>query len=211
MQKTQERQQYGIERLVFFSDGVFAVAITLLIVNVIDTFPHLPSSATNEQLGDALLGLGPSFFSYTLSFYLVGICWVSHHQMFRYIINHNTTLSWLNLTTLLFVVFLPFPTSLLREHYNSTVIVAFYAATVTIIILCGMLLWEYATFHHRLIPPDLDEKTIRYIRWRGWITLALFVISIGLAFLSPSLAEASWLAIFLVRPLLLRQLAKKES
>jgi uncharacterized membrane protein len=209
MQKTEEQQQYGIERLVGLSDGVFGFAITLLILNVIDTFPHLPSSATNEQLRDALLGLGPSFFSYALSFYQVGIYWVAHHRMFGYIINYNTTLLWLNLTMLLFVVFLPFSTSLLDEYSNSAVIVAFYAATLTTISLCSMLLWEYAAFHHRLIPPDLDEKTIRYIRGRGWITLALFVISIGLAFLSPSLAKASWLAIFLVRPLLLRQLVKQ--
>ena len=69
MQKTQEPQQYGVERLVAFSDAVFGFAITLLVVDVIDAFPHLPSSATNEQLRDALLGLWPSFFAYALSFF----------------------------------------------------------------------------------------------------------------------------------------------
>jgi uncharacterized membrane protein len=69
MQQTQEQQKYGVERLVAFCDGVFGFAITLLVVDVINAFPHLPSSATEEQLWDALLGLWPSFFAYALSFF----------------------------------------------------------------------------------------------------------------------------------------------
>jgi uncharacterized membrane protein len=210
MPNAEEQQQYGISRVLSFSDGVFGFAITLLIVNVISAFPSLPSSVSDEQLRAALLGLGSSFFSYAFSFYMVGVYWVAHHRMFRYIINYNTTLLWLNLTMLLFVVFLPFSTSLLDKYNNSHLIVAFYAATLTTISLCSTLLWEYAAFRHRLIPPDLDEKTIRYLRGRGWITLALFALSIGLAFLSPLLAKISWLALFLIRPLLLSLLLKED-
>jgi uncharacterized membrane protein len=86
MHKTEEQQQYGIARLVAFSDGVFGFAITLLIINVISAFPSLPSSASDEQLVGALLGLGSSFFSYVLSFYVVGAYWVAHHRMFSSII-----------------------------------------------------------------------------------------------------------------------------
>jgi uncharacterized membrane protein len=191
MQETEEQQQYGISRLLAFSDGVFGFAITLLIVNVIGAFPPLPSSATNEQIGKALLGLWSSFFAYALSFYLVGIYWVAHHRMFRYIIKYNTTLLWLNLTMLLFVVLLPFSTSLLDKYNHNSVIVAFYAATLAMISLCSIILWEYAAFHHRLIPPDLDQKTLTYFRARGVITLGLYIISIGFAFLNPSLAVAT--------------------
>ena len=209
MQKTEEQQRYGISRLVAFSDGVFAFAITLLIVNVIGAFPPLPSSASDERLVGALLGLGSTFFSYALSFYVGGAYWVAHHRMFSYIIRSTSTLLWLNLTLLLFVVFLPFPTYLL-DKYNSVVIAAFYAATLSVISLCSTLIWEYAAFRHRLIPPDLDEKTILSIRARGWITLALFVLSIGLAFLSPLLARISWFANFPLRSLLLSLLLKEE-
>jgi uncharacterized membrane protein len=72
MQKTEEQQRYGISRLVAFSDGVFGFAITLLIVNVISAFPPLPLSATDPRLVGALLGLGSTFFSYALSFYVGG-------------------------------------------------------------------------------------------------------------------------------------------
>ena len=140
---------------------------------------------------------------------LVGVYWVVHHRAFRYITSSNTTLIWLNLALLMFVVFLPFSTSLLNEHFNSPVIVAFYAATMTLISLFSLLVWEYAAFHHRLIPADLDEQTIRLFRWRGRIALAFFLVSIGLAFFRPWLAAVSWLAIFLIRPLLLRQFVEK--
>jgi uncharacterized membrane protein len=208
MQKIQE-QQYGVERLVAFSDGVFGFAITLLGVDVINAFPHLPLSATDEQLRDALLGLWPSFFSYALSFCLVGVFWVVHHRAFRYITSSNATLIWLNLALLMFIVFLPFSTFLLDEYTNSTIIAAFYAATMTIISLFSLLMWEYAAFEHRLISADLDEKTISLFLWRGRIALAFFLVSIGLAFFSPWLAKASWLAIFLIRPFLLRQFVKQ--
>jgi uncharacterized membrane protein len=72
MQKTEEQQQYGLARVLAFSDGVFGFAITLLIVNVIAAFPPLPSSASDERLVGALLGLGSTFFSYALSFYVGG-------------------------------------------------------------------------------------------------------------------------------------------
>jgi uncharacterized membrane protein len=211
MQKTEEQQRYGISRLVAFSDGVFGFAITLLIVNVISAFPPLPLSATDPRLVGALLELGRTFFSYALSFYVGGAYWIAHHRMFGSIIRYNTTLLWLNLTLLLCVVFLPFPTYLLEKYTNSVAIAAFYAATLSVISLCSILIWEYAAFRQRLIPPDLDEKTILSIRARGWITLALFVLSIGLAFLSPLLARISWFAIFLIRPLLLRLLLKEET
>jgi len=210
MHKTEEQQHYGISRLLAFSDGVFGFAITLLIVNVIAAFPPLPSSTPDDQLVGALLNLGSSFFSYALSFSVVGVYWVAHHSMFSSIIRSNSTLLWLNLTLLLFVVFLPFPTYLLDKYNNSVAIAAFYAASLSVISLCSTLVWEYAAFRHRLIPSDLDEKTILSVRGRGWITLALFVLSIGLAFLSPLLVRISWFAIFLIRSLLLSLLLKEE-
>ena len=207
--KTDEQQRYSVSRLVAFSDGVFGFAITLLIVNVIGAFPPLPSSASDERLLAVLFGLGSTFFSYALSFYVVGAYWIAHHRIFSSIIRSTSMLLWLNLTLLFFVVFLPFPTYLLGK-YNSVVIAVLYAATLSVISLCSTLIWEYAAFRHRLLPPDLDEKTILSNRASGWITSALFVLSIGVALLSPSLALIFWFAIFLIRPLLLRLLLKEE-
>src|SRR5260370_323732 len=140
-QKTEEQQRYEISRLLAFSDGVFGFASTLLVVNVSSAFPPLPSSASDKRLLAALLGLGFAFFSYALSFYVGGAYWVAHHRMFSYLIRSTSTLLWLNLTLLLFVVFLPFPTYLLDKYTNSVAIAGFYPATLSVIILFRPLTW----------------------------------------------------------------------
>ncbi len=197
-----EEQQYGVARLVAFSDGVFGFAITLLITSI--PVPELPRSATADQLGQHLFGLLPHFYSYVLSFYIVGVYWVVHHRTFRYILKYDTTLLWLNLTLLLVIAFLPYPTSLLGRYGNTSIISALYAATLSTLSLMYLLLWWYASAYHRLIPQDLDQKVITQLRMRGLIPLAIFVSSIGVSFISPTLAKAAWISIFFIRPLFLR-------
>ncbi|MFL5665601.1 MAG: TMEM175 family protein [Ktedonobacteraceae bacterium] len=82
-----EDQQYGVSRLVAFSDGVFGFAITLLITSI--PVPELPRSASADQIVQQLLGLLPNFYSYVFSFYMVGIYWMAHHRTFRYIIKFD--------------------------------------------------------------------------------------------------------------------------
>src|SRR2546421_8616378 len=142
-----EDQQYGVSRLVAFSDGVFGFAITLLITSI--PVPELPRSASADQIVQQLLGLLPNFYSYVFSFYMVGIYWMAHHRTFRYIIKFDTRLLWMNLTLLLLIAFLPFPTSLLGRYGDTSIITAFYAATLSTVSLIYILLWWYASSHHR--------------------------------------------------------------
>jgi uncharacterized membrane protein len=203
-------QQYGISRLISFSDGVFGFAITLLVTTIPFSL-NLPPSASADQIGQQLLSILPNFYAYLFSFYMVGVYWVAHHRMFGYIIKSDTGLLWVNLTLLLFIVFLPFPTSLVARYGATSIITALYAATLSMIGLIYVIMWEYASSHHRLIPHDLDPQTRRYIRWRGLLPLGIFAISIGISFLSPSLAKVAWFAIFLVRPIFLRKYVGKGS
>ena len=204
-------QQYGISRLVAFCDGIFGFAITLLITTIPFSLGNLPPSATNEQFIVALRTLLPSFFAYVLSFYIVGNYWVVHHRMFRHIIKYDFVLLWLNLTLLLFIVFLPLPTALLGRYGNNALVTALYALTQAIIASLFLVMEWYASFQHRLIPPSVDQKTIRYGYLRALIAVGLFAFSIGLAFLNPQLAKLSWIAIFLVRPVVLRGYRRQES
>jgi uncharacterized membrane protein len=197
-------QKYGISRLVAFCDGIFGFAITLLITTIPFSLGNLVSSATNEQVIAALGILLPSFYAYVLSFYIVGNYWVVHHRIFRQIIKYDSVLLWLNLTLLLFIVFLPVPTALLGRYGNNSLITALYALTNAIIASLFLVMEWYACFHHRLIPPSVDEKMIRYGYMRALIPIGIFVLSIGLAFLNPQLAKLSWIAIFLIRPIVLR-------
>lgn len=197
-------QQYGISRLVAFCDGVFGFAITLLITTIPFSLGNLPPSATNEQFVQQLRALLPSFYAYALSFYIVGNYWVVHHRSFRSIIKYDSILLWLNLTLLLFIVFLPVPTAFLGRYGESSIITALYALTHTLITFIYLIMQWYASSHHRLILPSLDQKTIRYGYLRALIAFIIFALSIGLAFLNPQLAKLAWIAIFLIRPLILR-------
>src|SRR5690242_8949375 len=126
-----EDHGYDVSRVVMFSDAVFAVAITLLVLNILP-FADFASSINAQQL---LLQLRSSrfvfqLFSYVLSFYIIGIYWQRHHWIFRHIVRGDGGLLWLNLTLLLFIVFLPFPTNLLGQLGGTSVVVAFYAGVL---------------------------------------------------------------------------------
>lgn len=199
-----EEQQYGVSRLVSFSDGVFGFAATLLIATIPFSFPNLLSSASNEQIMPQLLSLVPNFFAYVLSFFMVGNYWVAHHRAFRHITKYDSALLWINLALLLFIAFLPLPTSLLARYGQNSIITALYAATLMLTSLISMIMSWYASSHHRLISPSLDQKTITDIYLRGLIPFAMFALSIGIAFLSTRLAQLVWIAIFFIRPIIIR-------
>ncbi len=203
-------QQYGVSRLVAFSDGVFGFAITLLITTIPFSLGNLPPSATNEQIVQQLGVILPGFYAYVLSFYMVGNYWLVHHRMFSRIIKYDTNFLWLNLTLLLLIAFLPVPTAFLGRYGNNSIITAMYALTQTVITFIYLLITWYASSHHRLVLPSLDQKTIRYGYVRSFITVSMFALSIGLAFLNPLLAKLSWIAIFIVRPLILKRYTQHE-
>ena len=116
------------------------------------------------QLGSATFLF--QLLSYVLSFSIIGIYWQRHHWIFRHIIKADGGLLWLNLTLLLFIVFLPFPTNLLGRYGGTSVVVALYAGVLVMLSAVQLLLWEYATIHHRLVRPSLEQNTIVYLRMR---------------------------------------------
>ena len=201
-----DNQSYGVSRLLAFSDGVFAFAITLLVLTL--PYPALSASISARQFFAQLLTLKYSFLSYLFSFYITGLFWLAHHRYFRFIIKFDTGLFVINLTLLLFVAFLPFPTYLLGHYGSTSIVVAFYAGTLSLMNVLFLLLWWYATSHHRLIPPTLEKDVISYERLRRLVQLSIFVISIGLALIHPFLAEAAWITVFFV-PMGIRKYTRK--
>ena len=121
-------------RVEAFSDGVFAIVITLLILNV-----HLdrPQALTFE----ALRNLDPDVFAFILSFVIVGVYWVSHHDMLHLIEAVDRRLLWLNLVLPLAVVFVPFPASLLGQHLGNPIAVILYALNLMAVNAVGTALW----------------------------------------------------------------------
>jgi uncharacterized membrane protein len=124
--------------------------------------------------------------------------------MFRYIDRLDATLLLLNLAALCVVAFVPFPTSVLGDHGNTTAAVVFYAATMCLLGCVVLALWIYAALHHRLIKTDTPPLFVKHSLWRGATVPVVFAASIPIAFADPHAAEWFWLLI-VISPVLLRR------
>lgn len=187
-------ERRALDRLIFFSDGVFAIAITLLVLNV--ALPVTQSAPASTEL-PTLLATVPRLLGYALSFWVIGAYWMAHQRTFHYIERFDRRLAWLNLFFLLFVALVPFPTAVLTA-YGDLVAVILYAATLTIIGLLLEVLWLYASHNHRLVPKKLSAQHIRTTSIRNAVGPLGFLVSIGIAFVSIPAAEVTWVVVFVI-------------
>jgi uncharacterized membrane protein len=185
-----DKERIGLDRLVFFSDAVFAISITLLVLEI--RLPAIERPVTSEALLKSLLVLWPKYISYIISFLVIGIFWIAHHRRFRFIVRYDNTLLSLNLLLLMAIAFSPFPTSIIGEYKNQTATI-FYALTMTLTSLLAAVIWWYASHNNRLIDVSLDPRQRRRETWRSLLLPVIFLGSIGLSFISDSLAKLSWL------------------
>ena len=183
------REEWPTERLQYFSDAVFAIAMTLLILDV--EIPDVDSS----RLGDALRDAQPQVFAFVLSFVVIAATWVTHHRRFEIVRAANMRLVQLNLLLLLVVTFLPFPTAVLSEYGSEKPAVVLYAATVAAIGLIQLLTWAH-TRRAGLVSPEIDDATYRYGLWDHAVNPVVFLASIVVALVGfPLAAMLTWLAI----------------
>ena len=182
-----DHQPSQLSRVISFSDSVFAFAITLMVI--IFPFQNVPHGLYFQQL----YTLRGAFLAYLVSFYAIGLFWLSHQRYFRYILKVDTGLFVINLALLMFIAILPFPTYLLEADAYSPIAAAIYAGVLSLINLLYLLLWWYASSHHRLIAPTLEQDVISNESVRRLLQLSVFVISIGLALLNPFVALAVWI------------------
>jgi uncharacterized membrane protein len=193
-----------LERILAFSDGVFAFAITLLIIDV-----RLPTDTLKANLGSALISLWPNYMAFLISFFVIGLYWFVHVRLFREVIRYDQNLMWLNLLHLLFIVIIPFSTSVISLH-RSQLSVIVYAASVASAGYIHTLLRIYAGHNHRLIIEKYSSLHIKKGIIISLIAPICFTISIGIAFYSSLTAQLSWILIFLTHVILQRLLKPKE-
>ncbi len=199
---------HGTERITALSDGVFAIAITLLVLDL--KLPDLPEHVTAAELTDALLDLWPRLFSFVLSFLVIGIFWINHHHLFAFIERYDTRLLWLNLLVLLFVSFLPFPTVVLGTHGSLAPAVILYAATMTLLGASQTVLWLYASRGRRLVDPAIDPRIVDLLTSRGVGATLVWLLSIPLALVDATLAMFSWLLIGVAQQALVRLFYRQQ-
>ena len=180
----------GLERLVFFSDAVFAIAITLLALEI--RLPASESELSNGELFDRLLSIWPHYLAYAISFLVIGTFWMGHHRKFRFIRRYDSTLILLNLLLLMVVAFIPFPTAVLSEYGNRTATI-FYALTMVMVGLLSAMLWWYAVTVPRLVEANLALHQRRREFVVALALAAVFLLSVGLAWIDDDLAKFSWL------------------
>ena len=180
----------ALDRIIFFSDAVFAIAITLLALEL--RVPDMPTSQVAVEMPQRLAGMMPKFVSFILSFVIIGSYWRAHHRDFLYIQRWDTRLIWINLMLLMFVAFLPFPTAMLGNYPAAQSTVTFYAGTLAFLGFTRTLLWWYASRNHRLIDRTLDPRFIARLNQRGLIAPVIFLLSIIVAVFNPLIAMWMW-------------------
>ncbi|WP_354637108.1 TMEM175 family protein [Kitasatospora camelliae] len=176
-------------RVEAFSDGVFAIAITLLILEI-----NVPEAHNGSELWHALAEQWPSYCAYVVSFLVIGVMWVNHHTVFTYIARVDRTLVFLNLLLLLVVAALPFPTALvaenLREPDASNVAAAVYGMVMVAHAVTFVLFWYYVTRTGHCFDERVDVRAARATRARFSLGLIVYPVTVGLAFVSAALALA---------------------
>jgi uncharacterized membrane protein len=188
-------------RLEAFSDGVFAIAITLLILEV-----KVPRAGTERGLVRALLLLWPSYLGYAISFVTLGIMWANHHAIFTYIRRTDRYFLLIHVFFLMCISFLPFPTAVLAEHLphpeSRRIAVAAYSATLVVIALAYNAVWWYAVAGRRLLDARADPVAVRTISRRYALGPISYAISFVLAFVNvwASLSVHGILAVLYLLP-----------
>ena len=191
---TAEEARRSADRVAFFSDAVFAIAITLLVLGI-----RIPPGLSEVRFNEALRALGPDLLAFLLSFFLIALYWTKHHRAFGLIVRADGVLILLNFLFLLFLVFLPFPTSLLAEYRNRPEVLLIYAGTNLGASSLSAIVWLYAWRGHRLISSDLDLRAAAEGTARALVLPAGFLISLPLAVLAPPVA--CWVLWALLVPL----------
>ena len=186
-------EELALERIVFFSDAVIAIAITLLVIDI--RLPEITGPAA-EELPRALLALWPRYLGFVVSFLVVGSYWFGHHRIFRAVRRYDDLLIWLNLVFLLCIAFIPFASSVLGEHLEERSAALFYALVIVATGLADTAVWLYVAHDRRLVDPDLSARSVRLGTLRALIPPAVFLVSLPLLLLHAYLAIAVWLASF---------------
>ena len=189
-------------RIEAFSDGVFAIAITLLVIEI--GVPHLEEGSGRTLFGE-LVEQWPSYLGYVISFLQIGVIWANHHNRFRFIVRSDHVLLFLNILFLMCVAFIPFPTALLADYLRGAeraTAGAVYAGTMAVNAVFFTLLWLYAATNYRLVDRILDPSLLRAMTRRYVLGTVAYLLAFLLAFVNvaASLILLVVLALIFVLP-----------
>ncbi|MFN8307571.1 MAG: TMEM175 family protein [Ferruginibacter sp.] len=183
------KKEFQLERMILFSDAVFAIAITLLVIEL--KVPEIERSELTEQkLLEALAHMIPKFFGFAVSFMFIGIYWTVHHRLFGYVTDYTPKLLRLNLFFLFAVVLMPFSTAFYSEYVMKHVItpVVFYTGNIILLGVFNLLLWQYISNPASKISEGLSKTQARYNMMRSIAVPVFFTITAFIYLVSPTIA-----------------------
>lgn len=199
MKEPDTHSSLSFERIVFFSDAVFAIAITLLVLEI---KPPQLEEFSESALRHHLVRLIPRFSGFVASFLIIGLMWIEHHRIFRYIRNYDSGLLWRNLFFLLIIAFIPFPTALYSEYHQSRTAFVLYAASFALAGLTKLWLWRYTAGRSNLLEEGIEAAVLQRISRRSLavpigclvaILLSLIYVYLGLSGFGLIPLIARWL------------------
>jgi uncharacterized membrane protein len=174
-------------RLEAFCDGVFAIAITLLILEI--KIPHPEDIEHYGGLKPYLIHLWPSFFAYGLSFYTIGIYWANHHTAMRLVTSTDHYFNLLTIFFLMTISFIPFPTAILGEYITDEEVrpwaIRFYSMSQLMIVLSISFVWAYARYKKRLLDRNLKDSYLRLVSMQLVASITLHAVALSVSFFYP--------------------------
>ena len=203
-----DRRALQLERIVFFSDAVFAIAITLLIIEV--KVPHLEHEATDRDFVLALVKLIPNFVGYFFSFLVIGAYWIGHHKIYGHIVDWNYGLIWRNVLFLMVIAFMPFTTAFFSEYVTQAVPTVLYASAFALAGVLEIVLWRYA-ISHGLTDPEVDPRELGHMTWRMSALPAVGLLAVIIGLIKPIFAGMAFALIPFVHRLIGLKFRKEDT
>ncbi|TLZ84929.1 MAG: DUF1211 domain-containing protein [Methanobacteriota archaeon] len=178
-------------RLETLIDGVFAIAMTILVLEV-----RAPETVGPGGLAGDLGGLWSRFAAFFISFIVLGVYWFANHQVFHFVVRVNRTLVWLNILFLMGIALVPFAASVMGGYPRDPVALSLYGGVLGLLAALGYVIWWYLTGNRGLIEPGLNPELVRKVR--VWLAIGPVItpVAIGVSFVSPTVG----LLIYLVLP-----------
>ena len=186
--KRREENEVEFGRIVAFSDGVFSIAITLLVLNL-----GIDKGLTEGQIDNALWDQREMFFAYAISFAVIGRFWLVHHRFFSEVQAFDGRMIGLNLLYLGWIVLIPFSSEVLGEYGGKTTAVVLYSVNLAVVVLLGLLMSADA---RRRGLTKIDDRTHRENQIRATYIAGIFGLSIPIALVAPNVAPWLWLVLF---------------
>lgn len=204
------RKEFQLERMILFSDAVFAIAITLLVIEI--KIPEIhEAQVTDKLLLHKLRELIPKFIGFLVSFLLIGQYWIVHHRMFGYVVNFNDRLIWLNIFFLLAVALMPFSTGFYSEYVLTKTMtpVIFYTANIAALGFINFFMWRYISKPGKNLTENLTQPMARFFSSRALAVPVIFIIFSFVYLYAPKIAFWIPLLIPLILRLLFNPMKKK--